>query len=503
MLILIPSYCSGFETNNTDYDMIGVITSGNDNISNSDYNTNINIGQQIIGTTNNNDYDISIGFFYSVLVEPYPVIGEEIFDDNVYADNYETANITLSLDPTYTESYTFEYTIPYDINDVNTSSIQVQNMSGDNISYTLTNSVITVITSGTQDPYYITYDVKAVKKMTRAEYGDCPIGWQEYVNHCLLMTSSTSGVNYKYRYFMNVSRNETNQSNIIHNQSTDILINFGSRNTLTVSVNGSSANTSNTVIGNILQFNISDTHDSDTSLFEGKYYIEVIYDVFASDIPPSSGGGSTTPTTICGDGICDWNENSDNCLIDCPLPLMNDFILPTTLNYSFISGVVHKEEITARNNGNEIIELVLETVCTSGYEHLCDMNWFDINGERSSNIFIEIQPHENTTFTLYTIAPLTMTQKDYEFNIKATRIDDNTDEYSPLVKWIHIEHTVQVSSVPEQIVKYVANVLGYEIFGNFTKDIPFTEKDNLVVSDLILIIIVIFVILYFVIKRFK
>lgn len=500
MLVIIPSYCFGFETNNTEYDTIGVFTSGNDDISNSDYDTDVNIGQQVVGSTNNTEYTMSLGFFYSTVIEPYPVIGEEIFGDNVYADNYETANATLSLDPIYYESHTFNYTIPYNINDVNISSIQVQNISGDNISFTRSNNIITVITDGDEDPYYITYDVKAVKKMTVSEYGSCPVGYQTYVNYCLLMTSTVDRVTYDYIYYMNVSRDETNQSHILHNQSTTIFTNFGSRNGLTVTLNGSSTNTTNNVIGNTLKFNVSDTFANDYSLNEGVYYINTNYYVFAASVTPGGGGGSSGDAdeddtyngiSICGNAICEWNENSTNCPQDCPIISINDFIVPTFVNLSMIPSITNKNEIIIRNIGNKTIELMAETICMEDYEEMCNWNWFLVNDKRSSNKLIVLQPFANETITLYTLPPLplSLTQITYYMHIKFSRVDENIDDASALAKYTQVGETI------EPTTKYVTDTWDYEIWSNSIKPIPGLDKNNITTGDLVIISVFILVII--------
>lgn len=418
----------------------------------------------------------------------------EIFPDNVYADEYETANITIDLNSDFSGTNQTYYTIPFDLSLVNTTSITVKNSTDGNITFARVNDLLNFTIDGTQDPYYITYDVKAIDKMTRIEYGECTTGWQQYTNYCLLMTSTESAVTYNYRYFMNVTRNETNQSHILHNQSTSIFFNFGSRNALSVNVNGSSTNTTATVLGSILQYNITDSHQNGSlySLNEGIYYIEVIYDVSAPAIPTSPGGGSTSSEgdiTTCGNGICDLDETSVNCLIDCPIPFTNDFIIPRNLNYSVIGGKINEQEFTIRNKGSEIIKLELSTVCESGFEELCTWNWFNVNEERSSNIFITLQPFENVTMTLYTLPPITIKQTAYTINIKATRLDDNINENSPLVKWIRVDHIVSISSIPDQMFEYGLDALEYEIWGDFAKPIPYTQKDNFTVSDLVIIIV--------------
>ena len=422
---------------------------------------------------------------------------DETFEDNIYADSYETANITLSLNSGFTGINQTYYTIPFDLSLVNTSSITIKNSTDGNITFTKVNSLLNFTVDGSQSPYYITYDVRAIKKMAISEYGTCPVGYQTYTDYCLLMTSAVDRVTYDYLYYMNVTRNETNQSHILHNQSTSIFTNFGSRNGLTVKLNASSTNTTNTVIGSILQFNVSDSYNNDYSLDEGIYYINVNYYVPAAAIPPGGGGGSSGDAdiddtygslSVCGNGICEWNENSTTCPLDCPTGIINDFIIPQSVNYSLVSGITNKNEIIIRNVGNKTIELMAQTVCMEGYEEMCNWNWFLVDGKRSSNKLITLEPFGNDTITLYTLPPLSLTQITYYIHLKFTRTDDNTDANSPLVKYTRVDETIMLASSLELTTKYMIDSWNHELWGGF--DRPILNKDNITAGDLVIIFII-------------
>ena len=464
----------GFETNNTDYKIYGTFCLGSDNISNSDYAMTTIIGQSVIGTTNNTDYQTGFGFYSAnvsegeAAISANPITGNEIFNDNVYADKYETINITLSLNPAYSNTYTFNYNIPYNIDDVNISSMHVQNMSGDNVSFTYSDGIIIVIADGSQDPYYITYGVKTVKKMTKAEYGDCPTGWQEYANYCLLMTSTESAVTYNYQYFMNVSRNETNQSHILHNQSTSTFTNFGSRNSLSVNVNGSSINTTANVISNVLQYNISNTHNNDYGLNEGIYYLEVIYDVSAPAIPAPGGGSPSGDADI---------DDTYGPLYDIISGARNitayDFKVPKLLNYSITIGTIIEKQILIENLGNTSLKLMASTICL-GNETMCNWNWFFVNGKKSNNKLIELEPYETKNLTLYTLpyAELGSHNMLIEFN----KIDTNATKYTIVTQ------TIQLMDITEKTMQ----IWQYEIWSsNYT--VPYIQKNRLTMGDLAII----------------
>ena len=240
---------------------------------------------------------------------------DETFDGNVYTDNYEPVNVTLNLDSGFVASTVTSYTIPYNLDDVNISSIQVIDKDNVNTTFTRTDNTITFTAFGANDPYTTQYDVKAVKNMTVAEYGTCPLYYTGHTTYCSREVVVTPGSlsTYYYRYFINVTRNETNSSHILHNQSTGIFTTFATRDNLTVRVNDNSINTSVSVIGSTLQYNITNEHQSGSlySLNEGTYYIDVWYNV-VTGTPAGGGGGGGGGGGTVGDGV----NTTGECIID-------------------------------------------------------------------------------------------------------------------------------------------------------------------------------------------
>jgi hypothetical protein len=253
--------------------------------------------------------------YYEIEVAHEETFSDETFDGNVYADNYEPVNVTVDMTVGYVGTSDAEYTIPYDISTVNTSSIIVTNSTHGNITYTRTNSVVNFSADSTEDTYTIQYDVKAIKKMSVSEYGTCPLHYTSQTTYCSREVVVTPGslTTYYYRYFINVSRNETNSSHILHNQSIGIFTSFATRDNLTVRVDDSSVNTTASVIGSTLRFNISNEHLAGSlySLNEGTYYIDVWYNIVTGTPAGGSGGGGGSGGTV-GDGV----NTTGECVID-------------------------------------------------------------------------------------------------------------------------------------------------------------------------------------------
>lgn len=167
----------------------------------------------------------------------------------------------------------------------------------------------------------------------------------------------------------------------------------------------------------------------------------------------------------------------------------NDFFVKNRINYDVMSGFTHKENITIQNLGNETIELKIKTHCSQENMGICNYNWFEYDNERNSDIYISLQPYKNENITLYTNVPPTTTKIIYYITLKIDRIDNNTDKTSIITKYIQIKQTASITSSFDLIIKNVKNILKYEIQSDFSRQIPIIKKDNLLVSDIIILFI--------------
>ena len=424
----------------------------------------------------------------------------DVYENNLaWLDTYNTVNIScINISSNITANYTFGN---MSISDVNTSSIIVYDNASNIVSYDFVSPrYLNFNVTAANSPYTIQYTRKDLKKLTVAESSmSCPAGYADNGPYCRMTTSTTDRVYYYYRLFWNVTTNDTVSTEINANYTDTTFTNFGLRATAPgISMNGNSADTSHTNLDSKVQIKVGTAHDSGIySLHQDEYYIDFNYYVFSAQLPPEGGtGGGDGPSqeeedtrykvSVCGDGICAWDENYLNCSKDCVYD-RNDFEVNESISYNLISGVTHKQEITVRNLGSKTIKLLIEPQCEKGYEDMCTWQWFMFNDVQSKDTVIELVPFGESTFTLYTLPPLSTTEITYTIHLKLTRYDLNKDEDTTNIKFIRIDQTVMLSSIFETLFDYVLDLWAYEISSDWEKPVPLTEKDNITLGDIAII----------------
>ena len=175
----------------------------------------------------------------------------------------------------------------------------------------------------------------------------------------------------------------------------------------------------------------------------------------------------------------------------------DDFIVPTSADFSVVSGITNENEILVRNTGNKTMKIIVETVCIEGHEQMCNWNWFSVDNKRSSNLVLELTPFENKTFSLYTLPPLSLTQVTYYIHLRFSVEGSSTVEY------MSVTEKVELASVLEKTTKHLINAWNYELWGDFKNPIPFTNKNSLNAGDFALIIMIVFSIVWGAVRVFK
>ena len=203
-------------------------------------------------------------------------------------------------------------------------------------------------------PINVTITVPTIteKNMT---VDDCP-GMIIYPTYCIAekedqLSSGATLHQYTVKTILNVTDANIKEANIIYKELLSRFPNFLIRDSGStqlwvdkVDTNVSLSNDDNHVIITI------GNHHSNSSLEPGLHEVDVTY-TYTTEVSTSptggGGGGGAPPTAVCGNGICEYGENSDNCPSDCSNVTFS--LLPTYTEKFADAGKTLVQEYVLKN----------------------------------------------------------------------------------------------------------------------------------------------------------
>jgi len=213
--------------------------------------------------------------------------------ENIYVNYY--TQVKVRTNETIGNKTKAEYTIPYNIALINTSTIYILNNQSQTESYDISGNDIVFNVNGSNSSYYDVFYKVLFANETKSVY--CAENWTVYnPNICYSEHYSSAG---HYRYYnleINITTNITAQNyNIYYNISTEKLLGWESNKyNVKISYNESIANITYNSVNKILTVICGNNHtDNNKSLLYGVNILNINYHHQAL----SGGGGNIIPLT--------------------------------------------------------------------------------------------------------------------------------------------------------------------------------------------------------------